>query len=211
VTEETGRRLRADAQVNQDRVLEAAARAFAQDGASASVRAIAKDAGVGIGTIYRRFPTREDLVWAIYRSEVERVCATVPGLLAQQPPAQALRAWMESFLGFLAARRGMADALKAALSADKGQRLQTRTLITAALAALLQAGAANGTIRPDADALDVMMALGGISLIADEPEQREQAARLLDLLMDGLRPLPGIVCVAERDPVEQLGFQGLGT
>jgi AcrR family transcriptional regulator len=189
VTEETGRRLRADAQANEDRVVEAAARAFARDGASASVRAIAKDAGVGIGTVYRRFPTREDLVWAIYRSEVDRICALVPGLLAQRPPAQALRAWMESFLGFLAARHGMADALKAALSADKGQRLQTRALITAAIAAMLQADAANGTIRPDADALDVMMTLGGISLITGEPEQHEQAARLLDLLMDGLRPL----------------------
>jgi AcrR family transcriptional regulator len=189
VTEETGRRLRADAQANEDRVVEAAARAFARDGASASVRAIAKDAGVGIGTVYRRFPTREDLVWAIYRSEVDRICALGPGLLAQRPPAQALRAWMESFLGFLAAKRGMADALKAALTADKGQRLETRALITAALAAMLQAGVANETIRPDADALDVMMALGGISLIAGEPEQHEQATRLLDLLMDGLRPL----------------------
>jgi AcrR family transcriptional regulator len=188
VTEEPGRRLRADAQANEDRVLEAAARAFARDGADASVRAIAKDAGVGIGTVYRRFPAREDLVWAIYRNEVDRICALAPGLLAQQPPAQALRAWMDSFLGFLAAKRGMADALKAALSADKGQRLQTRALITAALAGLLAAGAADETIRPDADALDVMMALGGIALIAGEPEQRQQAARLLDLLMDGLRP-----------------------
>ena len=78
---------------------------------------------MGIGTVYRRFPTREDLVWAIYRSEVDRICALVPGLLAQRPPVQALRAWLESFLGFLAARHGMADALKAALSADKGRRL----------------------------------------------------------------------------------------
>jgi AcrR family transcriptional regulator len=192
VTEEPGRRLRADAQANEDRVLEAAARAFARDGADASVRAIAKDAGVGIGTVYRRFPAREDLVWAIYRSEVDRICGLVPDLLAQQPPAQALRAWMEYFLGFLAAKRGMADALKAALSADRGQRLETRALITAALAGLLTAGAADETIRPDADALDVMMALGGIALIAGEPEQRRQAARLLDLLMDGLRPLPGL-------------------
>jgi AcrR family transcriptional regulator len=192
VTEEPARRLRADAQANEDRVLEAAARAFARDGSDASVRAIAKDAGVGIGTVYRRFPAREDLVWAIYRSEVDQICALVPDLLARQSPAPALRAWMESFLAFLAAKRGMADALKAALSADKGQRLETRALITAALAGLLAAGAADKTIRPDADALDVMMALGGIALIADEPEQRQQAARLLDLLMDGLRPLRGL-------------------
>lgn len=185
---ETGRRLRADAQVNQDRLLAAATRAFARDGADASLKAIAHDAGVGIGTLYRRFPTREALIWAIYRSEVDRICAAVPDLLVRSPPAPALRAWMQSFLDFLAAKRGLADALKAALASDDRQRLETRGLTTGALATLLAAGAVDGTLRGDVAALDVMMALGGISLIAGQPEQHEQAARLLDLLMDGLRP-----------------------
>lgn len=187
---ETARRLRADAKINQDRVLAAAIRAFARDGAGASLRAIAKDAGVGIGTLYRRFPTREDLVWAVYRSEVERICATVPDLLASRPPGAALRAWMESFLDFLADRPGLADTLKAALGTDERQRLETRALLTGALAALLDAGAAAGTLRADVAPLDVMMALGGTSLIAGEPHQHAQAARLLDLLMAGLRPNP---------------------
>jgi AcrR family transcriptional regulator len=187
VAGETVRQLRADAKINEDRLIEAATQAFARDGADASLKAIAKDAGVGIGTLYRRFPTREQLIWAIYRSEVDRICASVPHLLAQQPPAEALRAWMESFLGFLAAKAGMADALKAALATDDEQRLQTRGLITKALATLLEAGAADGTLRPDLSPLDVMMALGGTALIASEPEQQEQAARLLDLLLDGLR------------------------
>jgi AcrR family transcriptional regulator len=187
VAGETVRQLRADAKINEDRLIEAATQAFARDGADASLKAIAKDAGVGIGTLYRRFPTREQLIWAIYRSEVDRICASVPHLLAQRPPAEALRAWMESFLGFLAAKRGMADALKAALATDDEQRLQTRGLITKALARLLEAGAADGTLRPDISPLDVMMALGGTALIASEPEQQEQAARLLDLLLDGLR------------------------
>jgi AcrR family transcriptional regulator len=187
VAGDTVRQLRADAKINEDRLIEAATQAFARDGADASLKAIAKDAGVGIGTLYRRFPTREQLIWAIYRSEVDRICASVPDLLAQRPPAEALRAWMESFLGFLAAKRGMADALKAALATDDEQRLQTRGLITTALARLLEAGAADGTLRPDISPLDVMMALGGTALIASEPEQQEQAARLLDLLLDGLR------------------------
>jgi AcrR family transcriptional regulator len=187
VVGETVRQLRADAKINEDRIIEAATLAFARDGADASLKAIAKDADVGIGTLYRRFPTREQLIWAIYRSDVDRICASVPHLLTQRLPAEALRAWMEGFLGFLAAKRGMADALKAALATDDEQRLQTRELITNALARLLEAGAADGTLRPDISPLDVMMALGGTALIAGEPEQQEQAARLLDLLMDGLR------------------------
>lgn len=186
--DEMGRRLRADAKLNEDRLLAAATRAFDRDGANASLKAIAQDAGVGIGTLYRRFPTREQLVWAIYRSEVDRVCAAVADLLATRSPVEALRAWMESFLNFLATKRGMADALKAALATDDAARLATRALITDALATLLKAGAADGTLRSDIAPLDVMMALGGTSLIAGAPEQREQATRLLDLLMAGLRP-----------------------
>ncbi|MCW2527979.1 MAG: transcriptional regulator [Pseudonocardiales bacterium] len=187
--DETTRRLRADAQVNQDSLVEAATRAFARDGANASLKAIAQDAGVGIGTLYRRFPTRETLVWAIYRKDVDRICASVPRLLGRQAPIEALRTWMESFLDFLAVKRGMAEALKAALATDDSQRLHTRSLITGALQILLDAGRTDTTIRDDIAALDVMMALGGIALIAGEPEQRDQAARLLDLLIAGLRPI----------------------
>jgi AcrR family transcriptional regulator len=196
VTEKTPG-LRADAKINQDRVLAVATRAFARDGAGASLREIAKTAGVGIGTLYRRFPTREDLVWAVYRHEVDRICGNVPELLAQRPPVPALRAWMQSFLYFLATKRGLADALKAALASDENERLKTREKITGAIATLLDAGIAEGTIRSDVAALDVMMALGGISLIAGEPDQQDQAARLLDLLMDGLRP--GLPSLPARD------------
>jgi AcrR family transcriptional regulator len=184
------RDLRADARENHDRLLAAATQAFSQDGANASLKAIAKEAGVGIGTLYRRFPTREQLVWAIYRSEVDRLCATAPDLLAQYSPVDALRTWMAGFLDFLAAKRGLADALKAALSTDDEQRLATRALITTALGTLLAAGAADDTVRTDIAALDVMMALGGIALIAGEPDQREQAERLLELLMAGVTTRP---------------------
>ncbi|TKK88852.1 TetR/AcrR family transcriptional regulator [Herbidospora galbida] len=176
-------RLRADAKANQDLVLAAARRAFARDGgADASLREIAKEAGVGIGTLYRRFPTREDLVWAVYSGEVDRICEEA------ETSAPHPRAWMETFLDFLAAKRAMADALKVVLAGDEERRLAVRARITGALGSLLDTAAAEGAIRDDVAALDVLMALGGISLIAGEPDQRAQAGRLLDLLMDGLRP-----------------------
>lgn len=188
VAEEGRSRLRADAKINQDRVLAVASRAFARDGADTSLREIAKEAGVGIGTLYRRFPTREHLVWAVYQGEVDRICATVSDLLTQHPPVGALRAWMQSFLGFLGTKRAMADALKVALATNEDHRLATRNRITDALGTLLKAGVAEGRVRADVAAIDVLMALGGISLIAGEAEQQDQASRLLELLMDALRP-----------------------
>lgn len=181
------RPLRADARVNRDRLLDAAARAFARDGAEASLKAIAKDAGVGIGTLYRRFPTRERLVEATYRNETARLCAAAPDLLRVRPAAEALRVWMDHFVDFLATKRGMADALRAVLVADGELRMQTRDLLTDALATLLTAGIAEGALRPDIDPNDVLMGLGGVTLIAGEPDQRALAGRLLDLLVDGLR------------------------
>jgi AcrR family transcriptional regulator len=187
VSPEKVRPLRADARVNRDRLLDAAARAFARDGAEASLKAIAKDAGVGIGTLYRRFPTRERLVEATYRNETARLCAAVPDLLRVRPAAEALRVWMDHFVDFLATKRGMADALRAVLVADGELRMQTRDLLTDALATLLTAGIAEEALRPDIDPNDVLMGLGGVTLIAGEPDQRALAGRLLDLLIDGLR------------------------
>jgi AcrR family transcriptional regulator len=160
------------------------------------LKAIAQDAGVGIGTLYRRFPTREHLVWAIYRREVERICDSVPDLLATHAPVTALRTWMDEFVDLLVAKRGMAESLKAALARNDSQRLETRRLLTGALATLIGAGTEEGTLRADVSPLDVMMALGGTALIAGEPDQHQQATRLLDLLMDGLRPIGGPTTVA---------------
>jgi AcrR family transcriptional regulator len=187
VSPEKVRPLRADARLNRDRLLDAAARAFARDGAEASLKAIAKDAGVGIGTLYRRFPTRERLVEATYRNETARLCAAAPDLLRVRPAAEALRVWMDHFVDFLATKRGMADALRAVLVADGQLRMQTRDLLTDALATLLTAGIAEEALRPDIDPNDVLMGLGGVTLIAGEPDQRALAGRLLDLLIDGLR------------------------
>jgi AcrR family transcriptional regulator len=172
--------------LNQDRVLDAAARAFARDGSQASLKAIAKDAGVGIATLYRRFPTRERLVEATYRNESEKLCAAGPELLDSMPARQALLTWMDLFVDYMATKHGMADALHAVLVTDGDLRMHTRDLLTDALATLLAAGVADTSIRADADPDDVLMAVGGVALIAGEPSQRELAHRLLDLLMAGL-------------------------
>jgi len=187
VPPERTRPLRADAQLNQDRLLDAAARAFARDGADTSLKAIAKDAGVGIGTLYRRFPSRESLIEATYRNETARLCAAAPELLLSTPPAAALRTWMDRFVDYIATKHGMADALHAVLVSQGELRMRTRDLLTEALATLLRAGVADGSIRPGIDPNDVLMVLGGITLIAGEPDQRALAHRLLDLLLTGLQ------------------------
>lgn len=179
------RGLRADAQLNQDRILRAAVSEFARAGAQASLKDIAKAAGVGIGTLYRHFPTRERLVEATYRNEVARVCAAAPELLASLGPAPALRAWMMRFRGFLAAKHGLADALRVILTDDE-DRMQTRRLLTEALAVLIAAGEREGAIRPGTDPTDVLLSLGGISLITGDAGQQERTVRLVALLTQAI-------------------------
>ncbi|MEV0716598.1 TetR family transcriptional regulator [Asanoa sp. NPDC050611] len=177
--------MRADARANYDRLLEVAAAAFAREGTQASLKAIAKDAGVGIGTLYRRFPTRELLVEAVYRNEVERLCAAAPELLETTPPAAALAGWMERFVDFMATKRGMGEALRALLLSAE-DRLETRARLRAAIATLLDAGVAAGAVRPGVDPDDLLLSLGGITLIAGEERERALASRLVDLLLRGV-------------------------
>jgi AcrR family transcriptional regulator len=181
------RPLRADAQRNRDRLLDAAVRAFSQDGPDVPLDAIAKDAGVGIGTLYRHFPTREALVEAAYRNELERLCDAVAGLLQSMPPDEAMRAWMDRFVDYMTTKRGMADALRALIASGGNPYAHSRDRLTGAITTLLHAGTAAGTVRADIEPGDVLASLSGVSLAAGEPAQRDQARRLLDLLMDGLR------------------------
>lgn len=184
---EQDRRLRADAQLNHDRLLEAAARAFARDGGEATLKAIAKDAGVGIGTLYRRFPTREALVEATYRNEVESLCGEVLDLLRTQPAAEALRVWMQRFVEFFASAVGMSDTLRAVLLNAGDLRMQTKDLIKEALSQLLAAAAAEDILLPDIDVMDVLMSLGGIALVAGDPDLSDRATRLIDILLNGIK------------------------
>lgn len=180
--------LRADAQLNRDRLLEAAAEAFAHEGADTSLKAIARQAGVGIGTLYRRFPTREDLIEATYRNETTKLCESATSLLETMDPIAALREWMNRFIDYMLTKHGMSDALPSILAAHEGLRAGSRTMLRDAIGTLLDAGVQTATLRADVPADDVMMSLGGIALIAGAEHERPLATRLLDLLIGGLTP-----------------------
>jgi AcrR family transcriptional regulator len=180
--------VRADARRNRDRLLEVAVRAFSREGAQVPLDAIAREAGVGIGTLYRHFPTREALVEAAYRSELARLCDAVSDLLRDGPPDRALRTWMDRFVAYMTTKRGMSEALQAVIASGGTPFAESRGRLQGALEALLAAGAGAGTVRSDVRPADVLATLSGVSLTSgDQHDQREQARRQLDLLMDGLR------------------------
>jgi AcrR family transcriptional regulator len=187
---DAGRPLRTDAQRNRDNILAAAVRVFTEEGLDAHFSRIAREAGVGTGTLYRNFPTRETLIEAAYRNEVARLCDAVPGLLATMPPREALRAWMGRFIDYATAKLGMADALRSVVASGTNPYAHSHELIQAALASLLEAGTTAGAIRSDIGPTDMFAALAGIALTSAKPEQRQQADRLLDLTLDGLKPAP---------------------
>ena len=180
------RRKRSDAIQNRERLLEVAARAFAEEGLDAAPVSIAKAAGVGIGTLYRHFPTREALIDAAYQHELARVCEKAVELLRGRTAAQATRAWMEDFLDYATAKRGMADALNAVIASGGDPFASSHTLLVDAVGALLAAGADDGTLRTDVRREEVLLAMSGIAQSTGEYGTREQAARLIDLLMDAL-------------------------
>ncbi|HEX8918882.1 MAG TPA: TetR/AcrR family transcriptional regulator [Chloroflexota bacterium] len=180
------RPLRADAQRNRDKLLAAATEAFAEEGEDVALETIAARAGVGIGTLYRRFPNRDALVAAAYRHEVNELCSTAAGLLRSQPADEALRAWAERFADYIATKRAMGNALRAA-SSDSPLFAETREQILGALRLLLDAGAVDGTLRADVDPTDVMRVMNGIWYLPAGPEWRDSVGKMLDLVIDGLR------------------------
>ncbi|GLY18558.1 TetR/AcrR family transcriptional regulator [Kineosporia rhizophila] len=187
MSETAGRPLRADARRNRERLLQAAVQAFSREGPEASLEGIAKDAGVGIGTLYRHFPSRDELVEAAYRNELAKLCDAAEDLLAALPTDQALRRWMDRFFDYMSTKREMAEALRAVVASGRNPYATSRDRMTAAVRRLLEAGAAAGTLRSDVRPEDVLLSISAITMAAAAPEQREQAGRVLDLLMDGLR------------------------
>jgi AcrR family transcriptional regulator len=179
------RPLRADAQRNREQILAAAARAFSTSGLEATLEGIAKDAGVGIGTLYRHFPTRDVLIEATYRNELARVCEAAPQLLDSMPPADALRAWLGRFVDYMTRKMGMADALRAVIASGANPYAHSFEMLKGAIKPLMEAGAASGELRTDVSAEDLMTSVSGIALATGK--DRAQADRALDLLMDGLR------------------------
>ncbi len=185
------RKPRADARRNREGLLEAAKTAFAEVGAEASLEEIARRAGLGIGTLYRHFPTRDAVVEAVYRREVQQLADAAPRLIESMAPAEALRAWMRLFIDYIAAKRVIAPALKllvgggSALYADSGAR------INEAIALLVERARASGDIRPNAESADLLRALIGFAYVNSAPDWEASARRLIDLLIDGLKPQRG--------------------
>jgi AcrR family transcriptional regulator len=154
------------------------------------MRAIAREAGVGIATLYRHFPTRESLVDAVYQDQVQRLTLGAGELLGQLPPAKAMRRWMDLFADWLATKHGMLETLLAMIESGEIAQAQTRAELLAAITTILDAGRAAGDLRADVSAEDIGASLLGILTVTGKRENQAQANRLLDLLMDGLRPRP---------------------
>jgi len=190
LTDADARAPRADAARNRDMLLAAATRAFAAAGEEPSMRAIAREAGVGIATLYRHFPTRVSLVDAVYQDQVQRLTLGARELLDQLPPAKAMRRWMDLFADWLATKHGMLDTLLAMIESGDIVQAQTRAELLDAITTILDAGSAAGDLRADISAEDIAASLLGVLTVAGIRGQHEQADRLLDLLMDGLSPRP---------------------
>ncbi|GAB2488383.1 TetR/AcrR family transcriptional regulator [Jatrophihabitans fulvus] len=182
-----GKRMRADAARNRDLLLATAAEAFEERGAEAPLEDIAKRAGVGIGTLYRHFPTREVLLEAVYRREVETLCDQVEELRSTREPVEALADWMRAFVVYVARKRGMAMALKAALGPDTPLFAESRDRIRGSLRLLVGDAVEAGEIRPDVDPMDLMQAMSGICMAADASGGTGHTTRIVELLLDGLR------------------------
>jgi AcrR family transcriptional regulator len=182
------RATRADAARNREQLLEVATRVFASTDAETSMRAIAREAGVGIGTLYRHFPTREALVEAVYRDQVVRLTNGARELLADLAPAVAMRRWMDLFGDWIATKNGMLDTLLTVIEAGSVGHARTRDELLNAISAILDAGRTAGDLRSDVTAEEIAASLIGIFTVAHQPGHAVTADRLLDILLDGLRP-----------------------
>jgi AcrR family transcriptional regulator len=188
VAPEPRRAPRTDAQQNRERILEAAKKAFSRYGANASLDNIAKQAGVGAGTLYRHFPTRDALIEAVYRSEVEKLAAAEPKFAETMPPVEALRAWMLLFVEHIAQKQIIAPALNSVIGGPSKLYEGSRGLIQEAIEALVKRAIETGDIRSDLEPFDLLRALIGVSHIASSSGWQQSARRLVDILITGSRP-----------------------
>ena len=178
---------RSDACRNRDRLLECAAEAFAHHGVDAPLEKIAKSACVGIGTLYRHYPTRDALVEAVYRHNVDLLVEGADELLATKPPDEALAEWMQRFVDYVASKKGLANYLKSVLSVEDELFTASKQRAHETIRRLLQAAADAGAIRQGVNPEDVIHTLGGYCLMSDSNTDPEQGRRIVKLLMDGLR------------------------
>jgi AcrR family transcriptional regulator len=183
------RKPRADAQRNRERILKVAKEAFARHGANASLDEIAKQVGVGPGTLYRHFPTREELLQAVYRAELEKLAAAEQKLSQTMAPTDALRAWLLLFVDAIAAKQLIAPALNTLLGDPKRVFEASYAKMYQAIRALVKRGVESGEIRSDLDPVDLLRALVGVSNVASAPDWQPSARRLVDILIVGSRPV----------------------
>jgi AcrR family transcriptional regulator len=183
------RKPRRDAQRNRERILEVAKEAFTRFGADASLDDIANQASVGAGTLYRHFPTRDALIEAVYRSEVEKLAAAERKCAEIMPPIEALRTWMLLFVDHIAAKQIIAPALNSVVGGPSKLYEGSRGLIHGAIDALVKRAIKSGDIRRDLDPFDLLRALIGVSHVASGPGWQQSARRLVDILITGSRPV----------------------
>lgn len=183
------RKPRSDAQRNRERILEVAKEAFARSGAATSLDDIAKQASVGPGTLYRHFPTRDALLEAVYRAEVEKLAAAEQELSGKLPPVEALRAWMLLFVDYIAAKQIIAPALNTLVGGPSKVYEGSRAQIQEAIHSLVKRAIKSGDIRKDLDPFDLLRALIGVSNVASGPDWQQSARRLVDILITGSRPI----------------------
>jgi AcrR family transcriptional regulator len=179
------RKPRTDAQRNRERILEVAKQAFTRSGANTSLDDIAKDAGVGPGTLYRHFPTREELLKAVYRTELEKLAAAEQKLAETMPPVEALRAWLMLFVDAVAAKQIIAPALNTLLGDHKKMFEDSYAQMHEAIRRLVKRAVKSGDIRKDLDPMDLLRALVGVSNVASTPDWQQSARRLVDILIAG--------------------------
>ncbi len=183
------RKPRRDAQRNRERILEVAKEAFTRFGADASLDDIAKQAAVGAGTLYRHFPTRDALIEAVYRSEVEKLAASAHTLAETMPPIEAVRAWMLLLVDHIAAKHIIAPALNSIVGGPSRLYEGSRSLIQGAIDELVRRAKKNGDLRKDLDASDLLRALIGLSHVGPGPDWQPSARRLVEILIAGSRPV----------------------
>src|SRR5271168_2431315 len=183
------RKPRSDAQRNRERILEVAKQAFTRSGANTSLDDIARDAGVGAGTLYRHFPTRDALIEAVYRTEVEKLAAAERKFTEAMPPIAALRAWMLLFVDYIEAKHIIAPALNTFVGGPSKLYEGSRAQIQGAIDALVKRAIKSGDIRKDLEPFDLLRALIGVSHVASSPDWQQSAKRLVDILITGSRPV----------------------
>jgi AcrR family transcriptional regulator len=184
----TDRKPRADAQRNRERILEVAKEEFTKSGANASLEEIAKNAGVGPGTLYRHFSTREELLVAVYRSGMEKLAAAERKLADTMPPVEALRAWLLLFVDSVETKQIIAPVLNALVGDPKKVFEASYAQIHEALRTLVRRAVKSGDIRKDLDPIDLLRAIVGVANVSAAPDWQQSARRLVDILITGSRP-----------------------